>query len=107
MTDNFAAIADPTRREIISLLAERERTVNEIAALFEISRPAISKHLGVLRAAGLVVEERKGREHIQRFNGAALQPVANWINTYEAFWDSKLAALKAQVEHVEHEEEDQ
>ena len=101
MLDNFAAIADPTRREIISMLAERERTVNEIAAAFEISRPAISKHLRVLRAAGLVVEEKQGRQHIQRFTGAALQPVANWVNTYEAFWDRKLAALKSQIEQAE------
>lgn len=101
MTDHFAAIADPTRRAIISLLAERELTINDIATAFEISRPAISKHLRVLREAGLVVEEKRGREHIQHFNGAALQPVANWVKTYEVFWDRKLAALKARVEDLE------
>jgi DNA-binding transcriptional ArsR family regulator len=96
--DHFTALADPTRRRIIAMLVERDRTVNEIAEEFDISRPAISKHLRVLRHAGLVREEKRGRERIQRFNGAALKPVADWINKYESFWEQKLAGLKRLVE---------
>jgi len=98
MSDNFSAIADPTRRQIITMLAQKAQTVNEIAESFDVSRPAISRHLRVLREAGLVLEKKQGRVHVQSFNGAALQPVADWVNTYEGFWDSRLAALKSQVE---------
>ena len=92
--DGFAALADPTRRRILALLAEGERTVSEIAAEFPVSRPAISKHLRVLRRSGLVVEERRGRERLQRFDGDALGPVADWVAYYEGFWRRKLAALE-------------
>ena len=94
----FAAIADPTRRRIIALLAERDRTVKEISAQFEVSRPAISKHLRILRQAGLVTETKKGRERFQHFEGSALQPVADWVKRYEAFWSDRLANLKSIVE---------
>jgi DNA-binding transcriptional ArsR family regulator len=94
----FAALADPTRRRIIALLAERDRTVNEIAAQFSISRPAISRHLRVLHRSGLVMDERRGRERLQRFDGAALQPVVDWVSRYEGFWRQKLGALKRLVE---------
>lgn len=94
----FAALADPTRRRIIALLAERDRTVNEITAQFSISRPAISRHLRVLHRSGLVTDERRGRERIQRFDGSALQPAADWISRYEGFWRLKLEALKRLVE---------
>jgi DNA-binding transcriptional ArsR family regulator len=96
--DGFAALADPTRRRIIALLADRDRTVNEIAAQFAISRPAVSRHLRVLHRTGLVRDEKRGRERIQRFDGAALQPVADWVNRYEAFWRQKLDALKRLME---------
>lgn len=98
MLDSFVAIADPTRRQIIALLADGDRTVNEIASSFDISRPAISKHLKVLRQAGFVQVENQGREKIQRFNGEALQPILDWVKTYENFWDRKLARLKSMVE---------
>jgi len=96
--DGFAALADPTRRRILALLAEGDRTVSEIAADFPISRPAISKHLRLLRGAGLVSEVRRGRERVQRFDGEALGPVAEWVTRYEKFWKKKLAALKELVE---------
>lgn len=96
--EGFGALADPTRRRIIALLAEEDLTVKEIAARFSISRPAISKHLRVLQRSGLVVAERRGREHVQRFDGKAMKSLAEWINHYEAFWRNKLAALKHIVE---------
>lgn len=97
-TDPFTAIADPTRRQIVALLADRDRTVNEIAGTFDISRPAVSKHLRVLRRAGLVDQVKRGRTHVQHFNADALRPVAEWINHYGQFWDERLATLKAMIE---------
>lgn len=92
------AIADPTRREILALVAERDCTVNEIAQHFHVTRPAISKHLRVLRDTGLLTERKHGRERLQCFNGAGLAPVSDWIRTYEDFWERKLNKLKAMVE---------
>jgi len=98
MLDHFAAIADPTRRQILALVAERDRTVNEIAESFSVTRTAISKHLLVLRDTGFVTEHKQGRERLQCFNGEALQPISDWVRTYEDFWERKLAKLKTMVE---------
>ena len=98
MVDPFTAIADPTRRQIIAMLAEKDRMVNEIAEAFELTRPAISKHLRVLRETGLVIEKREGRHHMQSFNGDGLAPLSDWVKTYEDFWDRKLEKLKLMVE---------
>jgi DNA-binding transcriptional ArsR family regulator len=97
----FAALADPTRRRILALLAKRDRTVLEIARHFPVSRPAISKHLRLLRESGLVTETKMGRERVQRFNGSALQPVSEWVRYYEAFWRERLVTLKTLVEDEE------
>jgi len=94
----FAALADPTRRRIVALLAERDRTVLEIASHFPVSRPAISKHLRLLRESGLVTERKLGRERVQHFNGSALRPVSEWVRYYETFWRERLAALKTLLE---------
>ena len=98
MTDTFTAIADPTRRQIIAMLAEQDLTVNQIADAFDLTRPAISKHLRVLRETGLVIEQKQGREHLQRFNGAGLSPLSDWVRHYEDFWDRKLSALSTLIE---------
>jgi DNA-binding transcriptional ArsR family regulator len=97
-TDCFTALADPTRRSIIALLAERDMTVKEIAAEFPVSRPAISKHLRILRRSRLVTERKRGRERVQCFDGEALQPVGEWVARYEGFWQRRLGALKKLVE---------
>ena len=96
--DTFTAIADPTRRRIIALLAEQDSTVNEIAGAFHLTRPAISKHLRVLRETGLVIERKEGRHRVQCFNGDGLAPFSDWVRTYEEFWDRKLAKLKLILE---------
>ena len=103
--DGFAALADPTRRRIIALLAEDDLTVKEIAEAFPISRPAISKHLRLLRRSGLVTEQKQGRERVQHFDGEALQPVAEWVAYYEDFWKRRLVALKNIVEEKTEEKE--
>jgi DNA-binding transcriptional ArsR family regulator len=83
------------------MLAAEDRTVNEIADAFEITRTAVSKHLRVLRDTGFVNERKEGRQHYQCFNGDALKPVADWVRTYEGFWDTRLAALKQLIESEE------
>jgi len=94
----FRAIADPTRREILSLLRGRRRTVGEIAGNFRTSRPAISRHLRVLRAAGLVVARRDGTARVCELNAAPLRAVDDWLRDYEAFWAGSLGRLKRYVE---------
>jgi DNA-binding transcriptional ArsR family regulator len=94
----FKAIADPTRREILSLLRGGPCTVGEIAQNFRTSRPAISKHLRLLRGAGLVVTRKKGTASICELNGKPLRAVDEWLRDYEAFWDENLRNLKHYVE---------
>jgi DNA-binding transcriptional ArsR family regulator len=94
----FRAIADPTRREILSLLRGGRRTVGEIAANFRSSRPAISKHLGLLRSAGLVVARPHGAANLCRLNAKPLRAIDNWLRDYEGFWRETLGELKNYVE---------
>jgi DNA-binding transcriptional ArsR family regulator len=94
----FRAIADPTRRKILSLLRGRRRTVGEIAENFRTSRPAISKHLRLLRTAGLVVSRREGTSRICELNAKPLRAVNEWLKDYAMFWDESLLNLKTYVE---------
>src|SRR5215469_13460542 len=94
----FRAIADPTRREILGLLRGRRCTVGEIAANFRTSRPAISKHLRLLRSVGLVVTRRNGTARICELNAGPLRAVSDWLQAYEAFWHECLGGLKRYVE---------
>jgi DNA-binding transcriptional ArsR family regulator len=94
----FRAIADPTRREILCLLRGGRRTVGEIAGNFRTSRPAISKHLRLLRSAGLVVTHQEGTARICELNAKPLRAVNDWLRDYEAFWDASLRSLKSYVE---------
>ena len=94
----FRAIADPTRREILHLLRDGGRTVGSIALNFRTSRPAISKHLRVLRSAGLVSAQKKGTASLCKLNGIPLRAVSDWLGDYEAFWDESLRNLKRYVE---------
>lgn len=93
-TEAFAAIASPVRRQILDLLAEGERPVNDIASGFAMSRPAVSQHLRILLAAGLVAEARQGRENLYRLVPERLAPVRDWIRHYERFWDDHLDRLR-------------
>jgi DNA-binding transcriptional ArsR family regulator len=94
----FRAIADPTRREILGMLRRHPRSVGEIAANFRTSRPAISKHLRTLRAAGLIASTRQGTARICALNAEPLRAVRDWITAYEAFWADTLHSLKRHVE---------
>ena len=92
--DVFGAISHPARRRMIDLLAQADRSVNAIAGHFDMSRPAVSQHLRVLLDAGLVAEERHGRERRYRFLPERLSPVRDWIALYERFWDDRLQRLQ-------------
>lgn len=94
----FRAVADPTRRAIIELLAGDEMTAGAVARHFDMSRPAVVKHLKVLREGGIVVVRREGRERINRLEAAKLRTLADWVMRYERFWDQRLARLKSEVE---------
>jgi DNA-binding transcriptional ArsR family regulator len=91
--DVFQAIADPTRREIIDLLARNPQNLNSIADNFTISRPAISKQIKILTQCGLVIVTRQGREHYCSANLKKFNEVAAWIEQYRVFWNNKLDAL--------------
>jgi DNA-binding transcriptional ArsR family regulator len=94
----FRAIADPTRREILGLLRGGRHSVGAIARNFRTSRPAISKHLRLLRSAGLVVTHRQGTVRICELNAKPLRAVDDWLRDYETFWSASLRRLKSYVE---------
>ncbi len=96
--DVFVAIADPTRRAILDRLRGGRAPVNELASGFDMSRPAVSKHLRILREAELVEEKKEGRFRYYELTPAQLEKVAAWAETYRAFWATSLHALKQHVE---------
>jgi len=98
--DVFRAIADPTRRAILDRLRAGPAPVNDLAAAFEQSRPAISKHLKVLRDARLVAEQRNGRERVYRLQPMPLQTVVGWVEGYRSFWQQNLNELKRYLEET-------
>src|SRR5262245_15493440 len=95
--DVFIAISHRGRRQMLDLLAEAERPVGDIAAHFDMSRPAVSQHLRVLLDAGLLTEQRHGRERRYRLVPEQLAPVRDWLAQYERFWDEHLKRL---VKHL-------
>ena len=99
--DVFRAIADPTRRAILDRLRAGPAPVNALAGDFEQSRPAISKHLRVLKDAALVTERRQGRERLYELRPRPLQQVAGWVEGYRAFWLTSLNNLKRYLEKEE------
>lgn len=92
--DVFQAIADPNRRQILSLLAKNKLTLNNVAEKFEISRPAVSKHIKILSECGLVVTTQQGREKFCEVRLEKLSEVSDWVEQYRKFWDEKLDALE-------------
>lgn len=96
----FGAIADPTRRAILNLLRDGERSAGELAARFTVSRPAISRHVRVLRTAGLVHERRVAQSRRYALAAEGLADVAQWIDSYRVYWAARLMDLKAHVESL-------
>jgi DNA-binding transcriptional ArsR family regulator len=102
----FQALADPTRRAVLDLLRRGSQPAGQIASAFPVSRPAISKHLRLLRRAHLVREHREGRHRVYQLNPEPLRAVDTWIEQYRVFWANSLNSLKAFVE-AEYEKEQQ
>src|ERR1700745_720584 len=94
----FSALADPTRRAVLDLLRKARQPAGQISQAFPISRPAISKHLRLLRRAHLVNEHREGRNRLYHLNPEPLRAVDSWLEQYRSFWSTSLANLKAFVE---------
>jgi DNA-binding transcriptional ArsR family regulator len=94
----FQALADPTRRAVLDLLRRGGQPAGEIAQAFPVSRPAISKHLRLLRRAHLVREHREGRHRVYQLNPDPLRAVDSWLEQYRSFWKMNLANLKTFVE---------
>jgi DNA-binding transcriptional ArsR family regulator len=92
--DVFQAIADPTRRQIIGMIAGQAMNLNSIAEQFDISRPAISKHIKILTQCGLVTIRQQGRERYCEAKLQKLNEVSQWIEQYRVFWTKKLDALE-------------
>ncbi|MFT5820804.1 MAG: DNA-binding transcriptional ArsR family regulator [Crocinitomix sp.] len=88
--DVFQAIVDPVRRDIITMLSEQTLTVNQVAAEFDISRPAISKHLKILKECGIIELEKKGREQRCMIQPKSLIPAFMWLEQYKSLWEERI-----------------
>jgi DNA-binding transcriptional ArsR family regulator len=97
-SDAFNAVAEPRRREILSLLVVGERPVGEIVAHLRLDQPSVSKHLRVLRDVGLVRVRRDGRHKLYRTNPDAIRPVHQWTETFERYWTNQLNRVKERAE---------
>ena len=94
----FRALADPTRRQILTLLSKQDLTIADVADRFDMTRTAVKKHLTILDEGGLISVETQGRARINRLNPAGIQPAIAWLTAFDAFWDDRLNALKSAVE---------
>jgi len=99
--DVFQAIADPTRREIINMLAHKSLNLNAVAEKLDVSRPAISKHIKILTECGLIVIQRQGREHICQAQLQKLGEVSDWVEKYRQFWNAKLDTLEVYLQKLQ------
>jgi DNA-binding transcriptional ArsR family regulator len=98
-TDVFSAIAEPRRREVITVLSDgQEYAVNEIVLRMKIAQPAVSKHLGALRKAGVVTVVKRGQHRMYRLNAAGLKPVHDWVKVFERYWTHQVDQIKQRAE---------
>jgi DNA-binding transcriptional ArsR family regulator len=102
-SDAFNAVAEPRRRQILLFLAHDERQVGEIVTAIGLDQPSVSKHLGVLRRVNLVRVRRNGRHRLYRTNAAAIQPLHQWTETFERYWQHQLTRVKERAERVQAE----
>lgn len=100
--DVFQAIADPTRRTLLELLAGKELSISTISSQFTMSRTAVTKHLNVLESAGIVVARKAGREKLYSLDASPLKSLQSWLDFYEQYWDNKLTKLKQTIENDLH-----
>jgi DNA-binding transcriptional ArsR family regulator len=97
----FASLADPTRRDILSRLRRGELSVSEIAKPYDITLPAISRHLKVLEKASLIIRRKQGKEHFIQINAPAFTNAEEYIRYYTTFWESNLDSLKNYLERTD------
>ena len=93
----LAALADPIRRQIVEMLADRERDAGELAAVFPVSRPAVSRHLRVLREAGLVRVRPQAQRRVYALDPRPLEELARWLERHRGFWGQRLDALETEL----------
>ena len=96
----FSALASPVRRELLGLLRQGPRPVQDLAGHFDMRRPSVSEHLKVLRQAGLVSETKRGRERYYQLQAAPLREVRDWLSPYERFWREKMTDLRAVLDEA-------
>jgi DNA-binding transcriptional ArsR family regulator len=104
--DAFNAVAEPRRREILDVLADGERPVNDLVRLLGLAQPQVSKHLRVLREVGAVDVRGQGRQRLYRLNGEALKPIHDWVKRYEESWSERFERLDVVLEELKKEETD-
>jgi DNA-binding transcriptional ArsR family regulator len=105
-TDAFNAVAEPRRRQILDLLADGERSVNDLVESMGIIQPLVSKHLRVLREVGVVDVREDGRQRLYRLNPQALKPIHDWVKPYESMWSERFNLIDVVLEELQHQEVD-
>jgi DNA-binding transcriptional ArsR family regulator len=103
-TDAFNAVAEPRRRQILDLLADGERPVNDLVERLELGQPQVSKHLRVLREVGLVQVREDGRRRLYRLDGRALRPVHDWVKEFERTWNDRFELMDEVLDELQREE---
>lgn len=103
-TDAFNAVAEPRRRQILDVLAEGERPVNDLVEVLGLAQPQVSKHLRVLREVGLVDVREDGRKRLYRLNGLPLKPIHDWVKSYEESWNERFEGLDDVLDELKTEE---
>lgn len=104
-TDAFNAVAEPRRRQLLDVLAEGERRVNDLVVRLGLPQPQVSKHLKVLREVGLVDVRQEGRERIYRLDASSLKPIHDWVKDYERMWSDRFDALDEVLDELKTKEE--
>jgi len=104
LSETFAALADPTRRAILARLATGETSVKELAKPFEMSLPAVTKHLKVLQRAGLITQGRQAQWRPCRLEALPLRDVADWVESYRQFWEQRFDCLEDYLRELQHKE---
>jgi DNA-binding transcriptional ArsR family regulator len=103
--DAFNAVAEPRRRQILDVLADGERPVNDLVRALGLAQPQVSKHLRVLREVGAVEVRDRGRQRLYRLNGQALKPIHDWVKGYERSWSERFDALDVVLEDLKQKEQ--
>src|SRR3954469_11060411 len=104
-TDAFNAVAEPRRRQLLDVLADGERPVNDLVRALGLTQPQVSKHLRVLREVGAVDVREDGRQRLYRLNGQALKPIHDWVKSYERLWSERFGLMDVVLEELKEKEQ--